>query len=90
MADPDDVRRSYDDLAKTYATQRSTDQRATATLDAFLAEPSPERVLDAGSGQGDPVLVRIEETAIGVGLDVSREMLRLASETVGARSSRER
>ena len=82
MADPDDVRRSYDDLAETYAAERSTDERATRILDEFLAGSSPERVLDAGCGQGEPVLTRIEETTTGVGLDVSREMLRLADETV--------
>ncbi len=82
MADPDGVRRAYDDLAETYAAQRSTDERATAILEEFIADWSPDRVLDAGCGQGDPVLARVEETATGVGLDVSREMLRLASASV--------
>ena len=83
MADPDVVRSSYDDLAETYAEHRSTDEPATAVLQEFLAEtPAPvERVLDAGCGHGEPVLTRIEETATGVGLDASREMLRLAART---------
>ncbi len=82
MADPDGVRRAYDDLAETYATQRSTDERATVILDEFLDAGATKRVLDAGCGQGEPVLTRVEETADGVGLDVSREMLYFADEHV--------
>lgn len=34
--------------------------------------PRPARILDAGCGQGMPVLIRVGESITGVGLDISR------------------
>jgi SAM-dependent methyltransferase len=81
MSERDDVRRAYDALAETYAAQRSRDSIEMALLDRLLdSVPRDARVLDAGCGQGAPVLERIAESAAGVGLDFSREQLRLATE----------
>jgi len=83
MADRDDVRRSYDELAETYAAERSEDAQALAILERFLDSLSgPGRVLDAGCGQGTPVLERLDEEAAAAGVDFSREQLRLAREAV--------
>lgn len=80
VADPDDVRRAYDELAATYAAQRSTEEEGTAVLEAFLDGFEPDRVLDAGCGQGEPVLRRLAADVESVGVDLSREMLRLAAD----------
>lgn len=85
MADRDDVRRGYDELAATYAEQRSGDGPATEVLESFLPSvPEGGRVLDAGCGQGTPVLRRLAERGPAVGVDISRESLRLARERVPA------
>lgn len=77
------VRQGYDELAERYAARCSEDERETAILDEFLDQLSdPTRVLDAGCGHGTPVLRRLSEETTAVGLDFSREQLRLASETV--------
>ncbi|WP_135304345.1 class I SAM-dependent methyltransferase [Haloarcula amylovorans] len=79
MVERDDVRRSYDELAATYATQRIEDGRGTEILDGFLDSlGDPRRILDAGCGQGTPVLSRISADTSAVGVDFSREQLRLA------------
>jgi len=90
MADEQSVMGSYDELAPEYAAQRSARAGEETALDAFLAAlgPSP-RVLDAGCGQGDPVLDRLDTAGTGVGLDFSRTQLDLAAERVpGAPSVR--
>ena len=81
MVDKDVVRRSYDDLAETYAATRSDDGRGRDILDRFL-EPLSEsaRVLDAGCGQGTPVLRRSSASSTATGLDFSRAQLELAAE----------
>ncbi|MFC7214646.1 methyltransferase domain-containing protein [Saliphagus sp. GCM10025334] len=80
MVERDAVRRSYDELAPVYAAQRSDDGPGTRVLERFLGSlEDPERVLDAGCGQGTPVLSRLTETTTAVGLDFSREQLRLAT-----------
>lgn len=73
------VRRSYDELAPVYAARRSEADRSLDFLRAFI-EPlsSSARVLDAGCGGGTPVLSRLSSIARAVGLDFSREQLRLA------------
>lgn len=87
MDDREIVRRGYDELAETYAARRSSDGREVAVLDNFLdCLPESARVLDAGCGQGTPVLRRLAEAATGIGVDFSREQLRLARETVPAAS----
>ncbi len=81
MVDKDTVRRSYDELADVYASERSEDGRGTEILEAFLDSLSaPTRVLDAGCGQGTPVLARLSEVTAASGLDFSREQLHLAAE----------
>jgi len=83
MADRDDVRRSYDELADTYAAERSEDGPAMRILDRFLdGLGDGGRILDAGCGQGRPVLERLDRTATAVGLDFSAEQLRLAADAV--------
>jgi ubiquinone/menaquinone biosynthesis C-methylase UbiE len=78
VTDRDAVRRAYDELAETYAAERSP---GLVELDR-LVEPLPEgaRVLDAGCGQGTPVLTALVGTVETIGLDFSGEQLRLAAE----------
>lgn len=83
MSDRDAVRRAYDEIAETYAAERSERGRGVEVLTAFLDDlPERPRVLDAGCGQGTPVLRRLAESADPVGLDFSREQLGLARGTV--------
>lgn len=56
-----------------------------ALLAAFLDSLSaPARILDAGCGQGIPVLRRLSAASAAVGLDLSRGQLRVAAERVPA------
>ncbi|XVH33665.1 class I SAM-dependent methyltransferase (plasmid) [Haloferacaceae archaeon DSL9] len=81
MVDKDGVRRSYDELAAVHAAQRNEDDYGTAILAEFLERLSDSAlVLDAGCGQGAPVLSRFGAAARAVGLDFSREQLRLAAD----------
>ena len=81
----DDVRRAYDELAETYAAERSTDGSEIELLDELLARlDRGARVLDAGCGQGDPIAKRLAGTVGVVGLDFSRSQLALASAAVPA------
>lgn len=83
MDDRETVRQGYDELAETYAARRAEDGRDVAILAEFLDSLSERaRLLDAGCGQGTPILRRLDERATGVGLDLSREQLRLAAESV--------
>ncbi|WP_276279530.1 class I SAM-dependent methyltransferase [Halorussus caseinilyticus] len=83
MSDRDAVRRGYDEMAETYAAERSEGGRGTELLTDFLdALPDDPRVLDAGCGQGTPVLARLAESGDPLGLDFSREQLRLAAVNV--------
>lgn len=87
MVDKDAVRRGYDDVAATYAAGRSEEGRDRDVLTEFLDSlPEPERLLDAGCGQGTPVLHQLSSVASAVGLDFSREQLELADENVPAAS----
>jgi len=82
MSDKEVVRHGYDELAETYASRRSVDEREMGILSTFLNSLSePARILDAGCGQGVPVLSRLCEEATAVGLDFSRGQLRIAAET---------
>lgn len=79
----DDVRRAYDDLAPVHAEQRTGDGDGTDILAEFLDSLSESpRVLDAGCGQGTPILARLASEAAPVGLDFSRGQLSLAAESV--------
>lgn len=81
MTDRDAVRRGYDDLAETYAAERSADEREIEFLDDLLDRLDPDaRLLDAGCGQGDPILARAAERTAAVGLDFSRAQLQLAAD----------
>ncbi|WP_247003649.1 class I SAM-dependent methyltransferase [Halosolutus gelatinilyticus] len=84
MVEKDAVRRSYDELADVYAARRPENDRGTGILETFLgscsARSEPIRVLDAGCGQGTPVLSRVSDGARAVGLDFSRGQLRLAAD----------
>jgi SAM-dependent methyltransferase len=83
MADVNDVRRAYDELAETYAAKRSAGGRGVAVLAGFMdSHDDSARVLDAGCGQGTPVLRRLDDETVAVGLAVSREQLRLAADHV--------
>ncbi len=83
MVDKNGVRRGYDDLASVYAADRPADDPGTEMLAQVLDElPEGSRVLDAGCGQGTPVLSRVRESATAVGVDFSRGQLRLAAENV--------
>lgn len=80
MVEKDEVRRSYDELAEVYADQRTLDEGYRSLLAAFIdGLPAGPTVLDAGSGEGTPGLARVAERGRLVGLDFSREQLRLAS-----------
>jgi len=74
------VRHSYDELGASYVAQR--DSGGLTALDAVIEAADPDRVLDAGCGPGQPILQRLDATTAAVGLDVSREQLRLAAEHV--------
>lgn len=85
MTDRDAVRRGYDALAETYAERRTDDDDPELELLETVLEPLGEsaRVLDAGCGQGSPVLQRLAAAVEdAVGLDFSREQLRLAAGNV--------
>lgn len=82
MGNRERIRRGYDELAETYAARGENDARERAILDEFLDSLSdPGCVLDAGCGRGVPVLQRVSDETTAVGLDFSREQLRLADET---------
>lgn len=81
MTDRDAIRRAYDELAAVYAGERSADGRGQEILSAFLEACPPEPlVLDAGCGQGTPVLERLANDGPAVGLDVSGAQLALAAD----------
>lgn len=80
MTDRDAVRRGYDGLAKTYAEERSPDPKEIDVLDELLDRLDPgARLLDAGCGQGEPILARAAPATSAVGLDFSAAQLRLAA-----------
>ena len=87
MVEKDTVRRGYDELAETYAADRIQDGRGRDVLEQFQASlPSTARVLDAGCGQGTPVLRELSASTTAIGLDISRAQLDLAAENVPAAS----
>ena len=82
MAHRETVRRGYDEFAERYAERNSTDERRVAVLESFLGSRSgPKRLLDVGCGHGTPALREVAPDSPAVGLDLSREQLRIARET---------
>jgi len=83
MVDKDAVRRGYDELAEAYAADRNEDGRGREVLSRFLQGlPGSARVLDAGCGQGTPVLRDLHASETAVGMDISRSQLELAADAV--------
>lgn len=83
MREKQAVRRGYDKLAETYAAKRTADDRELAILETFRDQlPDDARVLDAGCGQGTPILRRLTESATAIGLDFSRALLDVAAASV--------
>lgn len=83
MTERNDIRHAYDEVAEAYASVRSEGGQDMEILAEFLEPLSSEaRILDAGCGQGRPVLRRLDKAATAVGLDFSRRQLQLARENV--------
>lgn len=81
MVEKDVVRRGYGELADGYAARRSDDGRKLEILVRVLDSLSdPTRLLDTGCGPGTPVLSRMSASAPTIGIDLSREQLRLAAD----------
>jgi ubiquinone/menaquinone biosynthesis C-methylase UbiE len=79
--DRDAVRRSWDELAETYARQRDPDGSDAALVDELVAAVGADAtVLDVGCGDGARTLANLPTGSVG--LDVSRRSLELARETV--------
>lgn len=81
MVEKDDVRRGYDGVAEAYAAERGFDGQEQAVFEQFCDSlPTTACVLDAGCGQGRPILSRLvtETDRISVGVDLSGEQLQLA------------
>jgi len=80
---PSELRRAWDEVAATYAQRRDPDGSDADLIEDLLADlpPSP-RVLDIGPCDGARTLTNLPDDSIGV--DISREALDLAAETVPA------
>ncbi|MFB6299739.1 MAG: class I SAM-dependent methyltransferase [Halobacteriales archaeon] len=78
------VRRGYDMIAEVYRTSRADELPDSGIVEEFIDTlPDGARVLDAGCGAGEPVTVTLHERGLDpVGLDISREQVRLARRTV--------
>lgn len=81
--DPDAVRRGYDAIAEEYADAREDDpgDRFSELLDRLPDEP---RVLDAGCGDGRPVLTALGSAGPAVGLDLLGEQVRRAADNAAS------
>lgn len=83
MVEKDTVRKGYDVVGETYTERRNADTEGVDVLVAFLdGLPEGARLLDAGCGQGTPVLDRLGGATAGVGIDLSRGQLERASDRV--------
>jgi ubiquinone/menaquinone biosynthesis C-methylase UbiE len=75
------VQRAWDEVAETYAERRDPSGSDAALLDDLRADlPADPAVLDVGCGDGARTLANLP--AGSVGLDISRQGLELARETV--------
>lgn len=80
VVDTSTVRQSYDEIARAYAESRSAGTFEIDLLQSFVdGLPEDATILDAGCGQGSPVLERLCDAGTAIGLDFSREQLRLAN-----------
>ncbi|WP_049925860.1 class I SAM-dependent methyltransferase [Halopiger goleimassiliensis] len=83
MVDRERIRQGYDDVASAYAAERVSSDGEREILDGFLESlPASPRVLDAGCGSGTGVPERLDDGAVCLGIDLSREQLRRAVERV--------
>ncbi len=86
MVDKDTVRRGYDGAAAAFAARRSFDEEERAILERFLdAIPPDGSLLDAGCGDGRPILRAIGErrpNSRRIGLDISSRQLERADENL--------
>jgi ubiquinone/menaquinone biosynthesis C-methylase UbiE len=81
--DERDIQRAWDEVAATYAERRDPDGPDAALIDDLLAELPPDPlVLDIGPGDGARTLANLPAGSVGV--DISREGLELAADTVPA------
>ena len=79
--DRNEIRQQWDAVSKTYAERRDPDGSDAALISELLAElPEEPRVLDIGSGDGARTLANLPAGSVGV--DISREGLKLAAENV--------
>ncbi|MXR41972.1 methyltransferase domain-containing protein [Halobaculum sp. WSA2] len=73
------VRDGYDGMAEDYRRER--DEPEAPLVESFLADLSAgDRLLDAGCGQGTPVLNRVAGDVDSIGVDLSTSMLNLADD----------
>ncbi|MEF8772729.1 class I SAM-dependent methyltransferase [Halodesulfurarchaeum sp.] len=81
----EDVQAGYDEIAEEYAVttgESSASKPFLEDLDNRLDEGA--RILDVGCGNGTPALNNFVDQFDVIGLDISREQLRLAAKTVPA------
>lgn len=83
MADRNDIRDAYDDIAEGYDDNRSDDPGELEAVKTFAADLAPDaHVLDAGCGAADPVTTYLDARVRTTGLDFSRGQLALAADRV--------
>ena len=79
--DRDQLREAWDTVAETYARSRDPSGSDAALIDDLLAElPADPDVLDIGPCDGARTLANLPAGSVGV--DISRDALELARETV--------
>lgn len=78
------VRRGYDELGDAYHERRTPSEQSLAVLEDLLDDLADDaRLLDAGCGQGQPVLERSASVA-AAGIDISRGQLEGAAASAPA------
>ncbi|MFB6300374.1 MAG: class I SAM-dependent methyltransferase [Halobacteriales archaeon] len=86
MVEKDTVRRGYNEVADAFADRRSVDAHERAVVEQFFDRLPPEAViLDAGCGQGTPILSTVTErypASSPIGLDIAGAQLDLAADHV--------
>ncbi|APW98369.1 SAM-dependent methyltransferase [Halobiforma lacisalsi AJ5] len=77
----DQIRRAWDEIARTYAERRNPDGSDAALIEDLLVDCPPEPlVIDIGCGDGARTLANLPAGSVGV--DLSRAGLQLAADTV--------